>query len=334
MSVTGLPNTLVRIAITGADAPPVAEVKTAAQGLVLSVVPGTATDASQGEDAIQVTVTDEPDNYRVPNASAATRTEAAIRDVPQSIQVIPQQVLEDQGITQLGESLRNVSGISPTGRTTDSFGDYFTIRGFSSGRVFLVDGFRNPFGGNNINLESANVEQLEVLKGPTSVLYGQAEPGGLINVITEQPTAEPFYELEGQIGSYDFYRPSLDFSGPLNADGTVRYRLNLAYQNSDTFVDFLDTERFFVAPVISFQLGENTNLVLEGQYLNNDGFADTGLPAVGTVLPNPEGEIPRSRFVGEPDIGPRTRRLGSVGYRLEHELSDDWSLRNAVVLHK
>lgn len=327
VSVTSLPNNRVRVAITGVDAPPVAEVRTEAQNFVLSI---TLEAGEAEEDAIEIIVTGEQeDDYRVPNASAATRTDVPIRDTPQSIQVIPQQVLEDQGITQLGEALRNISGISPTARTTDAFGDYFTIRGFSSGRVFLVDGFRSPFGGNNINLESANVERLEVLRGPASVLYGQAEPGGLINLVTEQPSEEPFYELEGQIGSYDFYRPSLDLTGPLNEDRTILYRLNLAYQNSGTFVDFLDIERFFVAPVMSIQLGENTNLVLEGQYLDNTGFADTGLPVVGTVLPNPVGEIPRSRFVGEPDIGPRTRRLGSVGYRLEHELSDRWSLRNA-----
>lgn len=331
VSVTSLPNNRVRVAITGTDAPPIAEVRTEAQNLVLSVTPGSETDAAQQEDAIQVVVTGEQEEgYRVPTTSTATRIEASPLDVPQSIQVIPQQVLEDQGITQIGEALQNVSGISPPNRTTDSFGDSFTIRGFERGRDFFVNGLRSPFGGFNINLETANVEQIEVLRGPASVLYGQAEPGGIVNLITEQPLDEPTYEVAGQFGSFEFYRPTVDFSGPLNSDGTVRYRLNFAYQSSGSFVDFVDVERYFVAPVLDFQLGENTTLAVEGIFLDNAGIADVGLPAIGTVLDNPLGEIPRDRFLGDPEAGRlENRQFVNVGYRLNHQISDRWALRNA-----
>lgn len=137
VSVTSLPDNRVRVAITGVNAPPIATVRAEAQGLLLSVAPGT--EAAEGaEEAIQVVVTGEQEeSYRVPTTSTATRTEAFPLDVPQSIQVIPQEVLEDQGITQIGEALRNISGISPPNRTTDSFGDSFTIRGFERGRDFL-----------------------------------------------------------------------------------------------------------------------------------------------------------------------------------------------------
>jgi iron complex outermembrane recepter protein len=330
VSVTSLPDNRVRVAITGVNAPPIATVRAEAQGLLLSVAPGT--EAAEGaEEAIQVVVTGEQEeSYRVPTTSTATRTEAFPLDVPQSIQVIPQEVLEDQGITQIGEALRNISGISPPNRTTDSFGDSFTIRGFERGRDFFVNGLRSPFGGFNINLETANVEQIEVLRGPASVLYGQAEPGGIVNLTTEQPLDEPTYELGAQIGSFEFYRPTLDFSGPLNSDGTVRYRLNFAYQSSESFVDFVDIERYFVAPVLDFQLSENTTLALEGIFLDNAGIADIGLPALGTVLDNPLGEIPRERFLGDPEAGGlEERQFINAGYRLNHQLSDRWTLRNA-----
>jgi len=288
-------------------------------------------DSVEREEEIEILVTGEQErDYRVPNASAATRTETPIRDIPQSIQVIPRQVLEDQGITQIGDALRNVSGIGQP-RTTDPVsGDYVTLRGFDPGSAYFVNGLRNPFGGQNINLETENIEQIEVLKGPASVLYGQVEPGGIINLTTRQPLSDPYYAFGGTIGNFDFYRPTLDISGPLNSEETVLYRLTAAYQNSGSFVDFIDLESYFVAPVVSFQLGENTRLAIEGQYLDRSGISFNGLPASGTILPNPLGELPRDRFLGDPDAGGlQDRRLGSIGYRLDHQFSENWSIRNA-----
>ncbi|MBE9168768.1 TonB-dependent siderophore receptor [Pleurocapsales cyanobacterium LEGE 06147] len=333
LSVTNYPENRVQVAITGLNVPPTAKVRTEARGLVLSVVPGKAQQTGEEEeDEIQVVVTGEPaeDDYYVPNATTGTRTDTPIRDIPQSIQVILRQVLEDQGITQIGEALRNVSGIGQP-RTTDPVsGDYVTLRGFDPGSAYFVNGLRNPFGGNNINLEAENIEQIEVLKGPASVLYGQVEPGGIINITTRQPLSDPYYAFGGTIGNFDFYRPTLDFSGPLNSEETILYRLIGAYQNSGSFVDFIELESYFVAPVLSFQLGKNTRIALEGQYLDRSGISFNGLPASGTILSNPLGELPRDRFLGDPEAGGlQDRRLGSIGYRLDHKFSKNWSIRNA-----
>ncbi|MCU0527807.1 MAG: TonB-dependent siderophore receptor [Elainella sp. Prado103] len=323
VSVTSLPNNRVRVAITGTEAPPTAEVRAEAQGLVLSVTPGTETDAAQDEDAIQVVVTGEQEEgYAVPNASVGTRTDTPLRDVPQSIQVITQQVLEDQNITNFQDALRNVAGVTPV----VDFGEPI-IRGFNS--TVLRDGLsEQSANGYGIDFQS-NVEQIEILRGPASVLYGSGDPGGVVNFTEKQPQPEPFYELGATIGNFDFYRSTLDFTGSLNSQRTILYRLNASYENSGSFIDFVDREEFAIFPVLSFQLGDNTGLTLDGSYRTATDFVDFyGLPLEGTILPNPLGEIPRSRFLGEPDFDETNLTNWSIGYLLEHEFSEDWSVRN------
>ncbi|MBF2050120.1 MAG: TonB-dependent receptor plug domain-containing protein [Elainella sp. C42_A2020_010] len=313
VSLTSLPNNRVRVAITGVDAPPTANLSVEASGLVIAVAPGTET-AETEDDAIQVVVTGEQgSDYYIPEASTATRTDTPLRDIPQSITVIPRQVIEDQGVTQISDALRNVSGLS-RGQSSLTPGDFTIIRGFGDFYYFFTNGIRNLGPGSAFQQELANVERIEVLRGPASVLYGQGEPGGLINLVTELPTDEPFYQVEGTIGNYDFYRPGIDFSGPLNTEGTIGYRFNAQYQNSGTFVDFVDIERIFVSPVLSFELGRDTSLVLEGSYLRDSRNIYPQLPAVGTVLENPLGEVPRSRYLGEPDFSEVTYELDSAKF--------------------
>jgi len=328
VSVTNLPDGSVRVSITGTDAPPEAQVRTEAGNLVFGVVPGIA-QVGDADEAIQIVVTGEQDTvYRVDRATTATRTDTPIRDVPQSIQVIPRQVLEDQRPNSLTDALRNVSGISSGSSSLQNF-EPTIIRSFNAERSIFTNGFRNVVGGFQLSFETANVEQIEVLKGPASVLYGQAEPGGIINLVTKLPLAEPFYSIEGTIGNFNFYSPSIDISGPLNQDRSIGYRLNALYQNSGTFIDFVDIERLFIAPVLSFQLGENTNLIVEGSYQRRSQPFINGLPAIGTVFPNPLGEVDRSRYTGDPNIDAFDQNLTTIGYRLEHEFSDSWSVRNA-----
>ena len=223
IDVVNLPDNQVRIAITGTDAPPVVNLSIAPTGLIITGMSGNPTVQIPNEDAIQVVVTGEgdDDDYFVPEASAATRTDTPLRDVPQSIQVIPRQVIEDQQATGLEEVLENAAGVTFLGND-DGRGFNFSIRGFDNAPV-LRDGFLLPaLGGDAASPEVANLEQVEVLRGPASVLYGQAEPGGVINLVTKQPLAEPYYNVQLQGGNRGFISPSLDFSGPLTEDGRLR----------------------------------------------------------------------------------------------------------------
>jgi iron complex outermembrane recepter protein len=222
-------------------------------------------DTAPGEE-MEIVVTGEQDGYSVTDTSTGTKTDTPLRDIPQSIQVVPQEVLRDQNINSLEDATRNVSGVTGT-RASYVRDGAVTIRGFQSSGFtgnLLRNGLRDPRGG--FGLEFANIDRVEVLKGPASVLFGLGSPGGTINIVTKQPLREPFYAVEGTIGNYDFYRGAIDLSGPLNSSKTIAYRLNAAYQDNKGFIDFQQDKIFFIAPVLSFDIGKNTKLTLEAEY--------------------------------------------------------------------
>ncbi|MGD1904976.1 MAG: TonB-dependent siderophore receptor [Leptolyngbyaceae cyanobacterium] len=151
-------------------------------------------DADEDSGLLRITVTGESagSDYFVPNSGTGTRTDTPLLDIPASVQVIPQEVLEDQQVIRLDDALRNVSGVVPD--NTEGAGLQFGLRGFA-GASILRDGL--SLSGSNTNRgiiavpELANIEQIEVLKGPASILYGEIQPGGVINLVTERPTEEP-----------------------------------------------------------------------------------------------------------------------------------------------
>ncbi|PSO51763.1 MAG: hypothetical protein BRC38_12865 [Cyanobacteria bacterium QH_6_48_35] len=222
-------------------------------------------------------------------------TETPLLEIPQSIQVVPEQVIEDQQVQRLDEASRNVNCITPVGPAPRSAFDIFQIRGFDTRNIFRK-GLRDD---TNVTVGSVltNVERVEVLKEPASVLYSQGSLGGTINIITEKPLSEPFYSLEGTAGSYDFYRGSLDLSGPLNESETLLYRLNASARNSESFIDFVEIDRHFVAPVLTWLISEDTKITFEPEYLDAQPRNDNGLPAVGTVLPNSMATSPSIGFL-------------------------------------
>jgi iron complex outermembrane receptor protein len=279
---------------------------------------------SEGDENIEIVVTgeQEEEGYSVPDASTATRTDTPLRDIPQSIQVVPEQVIEDQQVTELEEALRNVSGVTFGGDVT-SRGEEFNIRGFDNVPI-LRDGFRR-YGSFGTFPEVANLERIEVLKGPASILYGEIQPGGLINLVSKKPLAEPFYEAELQVGNWGFIRPRIDVSELLTDDGRLRYRLNALYQKSNSFRGFdQEDKRFFISPVLSWKISPSTDLTVSLEYTNDKRPADIGLPAFGDEVV----DVPRDRIANEPDDKIERKYL-NVGYDLEHRFNDNWKLRNA-----
>ena len=313
----------IRVTITGENQTPSADVVPGRDDLVLSITPQDTTAESEPDEEIEVIATgeaeEEEDGYVVDDGTTATRTDTPLKDVPQSIQLVPQQVIEDQQATDLQETTRNVSGVFQ-GNTFSGTLDRFIIRGFEQ-RVFLQDGFRDP---TQRVRETANLERVEVLKGPASVLYGTLEPGGIINLVTKKPLEDPLYSAELTVGSFGFVEPSIDLGGPLNESETVLYRLNALYESSDVFRDFdQGVERFFVAPVLTWKIGDNTDITLNFNYLDDERPFDRGLVAIGEEI----ADIPFERVLGEPDDVSTTESF-DTGYLLEHRFSDNWELRN------
>ncbi len=290
--------------------------------------------SAESDEPIELVVTGEQDGYRVPNASVGTKIDTPLRDIPQAIQVIPQQVLKDQQVTNLGEAVRNVSGVRQVGNSSSRGNNALpNIRGFLSQGNIITNGLS----GDNIDsgFNFANVERIEVLKGPASVLYGQGSPGGVVNLVTKKPLAEPYYFIEASAGSYNSYRSAIDLSGPLNDSKTVLYRLNVAALTTESFVDFYDEQQYVVAPTFSWQISDRTKFTIAGEYKerskDNGNF---GIPFEGSLLPNPNGRIPRNRNPVWPD--PKRTEISKyqASYDLEHRFSENWQLRSAFLFSR
>ncbi|CCJ07913.1 TonB-dependent siderophore receptor [Methylocystis sp. SC2] len=256
--------------------------------------------------------------YVVREASTATKVDIPIRELPVSIQVIPKQVLKDQNITQVQDALENVSGV--TSNSNDDAGYNFNIRGFQSLNIY-----RNNLRTEAFAFDTANIERIEVLKGPASVLYGRAEPGGLINLITKEPLAQPRYVIEQQVGNYNWYRTQWDVSAPVQQAEGLAYRVTGAYQNWGSFRNFRNgSQKFFIAPVVSYRPTEWTDFTADAQFQTQSTAAEVGLPPIGPNLP----DIPLNVSLNEPNE-PKTRSNQLyVGYRFRQNLNEDWKVTN------
>jgi iron complex outermembrane recepter protein len=340
VSVTQTAGNNIRVTVTGATGLPAIQLyDSPTEGLIFGVASAASTPQGQkpqapsgetdkpvvGEDEEkEIVVTGEQETgYNVPNTSTATRTNTPLREIPQSIQVIPQEVLRDQR-ADLTSALLNAPSVRNSAPTNfDSL--RLQVRGFFT--PVTVNGFKDSLNSSTIGSDLTGYDRIEVLLGPNSILFGSSAPGGTVNLVTKQPLRDPYYFVEATIGNFDFYRGEVDLSGPLDESKNVLYRLNASYRDQGLFTDLTNITSFVVAPAISFAFTENTKLTLEGRYADVKFDSITfGLPLIGTIRSNPNGEIPRDRNVNEGTLDAESSR---IGYTLEHKFNQNWSLRNA-----
>lgn len=273
-----------------------------------------------------VTINSGDAGFQATTATTAMRTDTLLRDTPQSIQVITREVIEEQQAVTINDVVRNVSGVSVPNSSGGRAED-FTIRGFTSSRNTYKDGFRNDFNSNRTSHEISNVERVEVLKGPASILFGRLDPSGVVNLVTKKPLAEHYYSAQLTGGKFGLFRPTIDAGGPLNAKKTLLYRFNAAYENTDTFRDFVEKERLFAAPSLTWIIGGRTTLNFDAEVLKGTSLIDRGLIAVG------DGIAPVSirTYLGDPGIPYKYQQLKG-GAILSHAFTSQWSLRSAFRL--
>ena len=279
-------------------------------------------------DAISVTsdyesATGPVDGYRATRSSSATKTDTAIRDIPQSISVIPVSVLNDLGSISVERALDFAGGVSKQ----NNFGGLtlyeYSVRGFTTSE-FYKDGF-SANRGYPSTPDVASIERIEVLKGPAASLYGRGDPGGTVNIVTKKPRPEAFATLHTSAGSWDRYRTALDVNTPLDEDGNVLSRVNLAVEDGQSFRDHVDRERVFVAPSFSWQLNPDTTLLVESEFVRHRSTFDRGIVAPNNVWSG----VSRSTFLGEPNDGDIDNHNNLLQAALEHHLNDAWKLRLA-----
>ena len=259
--------------------------------------------------------------YKATRSASATRTDTALHETPQSISVVPKDVLQDTAATRLQDGLDYAGGV---GRANNFGGQgltTFTVRGFTTGE-FYRNGF--PINRGYPNAPDANtVERLEVLRGPATSLYGRGDPGGTFNVVSKQPLAEPKVTLGSQFDDQGMHRATLDATGPLDEEGRLAYRLNVLGEGGETFRDDVQTERYDVAPVLSWQVNDTTRIVFEGDFMRNNHPLDRGL----TRFANQRDSASRDTNVWEKGSDNLLHNDNNMAQlRFEHQLNDDWTL--------
>jgi iron complex outermembrane receptor protein len=211
-------------------------------------------------------------SYEGDYSFVATKTATPVENVPQSISVVTKEVIDDQQIYRLDEVFKNVSGVN----TFSGYNDY-TTRGFRSSEARLINGLKAGFSFWD-NPLLPHIERVEVIKGPASALFANTNPGGTINMVTKKPLPSSRRSLDVTLGSYDTYRATADFAGPLTEDNSVLYRLNAGYENTETFRRLQSSESILVAPSVSFLPSDRTRVNVDLVFSHVDTKLDRGQP--------------------------------------------------------
>jgi iron complex outermembrane receptor protein len=285
------------------------------------------------QELTEVTVTapsTNPRRYAEPVSEIGTRTNARLLDVPQAIQAVPQQVLRDQQAQTLTEALQNVAGVT----TYSGYMDY-VLRGFRTnfinGANFTTNGVRGVFYDFSQVPPLYNVERIEVVKGPASVLFSAAAPGGVINTVTKQPLAQPAYAASLTYGSFGQRRATADATGPLGARGRLRYRAIVGYEKANSFRDYQHSENVYLAPSLSY-VGERAQVTAEVNYQAENATVGYDRGLVATTRPDGSynfDAVPLSWSRNDPGDH-TTRRSLSAQLDYRQQLGATTSLRSLL----
>jgi iron complex outermembrane receptor protein len=269
-----------------------------------------------------ITVAAENDSFAAVEAVSATRMPLPLSELPQSVGVVDRAVIDSEQAGRIADAARNVSGVERDAAFRGDVQDMFTIRGITLDvfNNYYRDGYRYEGGTPS---EVANVEQLETLKGPASVIYGRAEAGGVVNLVTVKPRERFHHVLTTQADRFGVFRPQFDSTGPLTNSGKLLYRVVGLYGHAESFRDQAAGNRFFLNPQLLWKLSPRTTLNFEGEYLWDRIVTDYGVTAAG-ARPAP---IPVSTFLGEP--WNRSKYQGKwAGLTFNHQFTNNWNITN------
>ncbi len=235
------------------------------------------------------------------STASGTKTDTPLMETAQAITVIDGEELIRRNALSINQALGYVAGVSPNqrGGMVTRY-DQLYLRGFTPG-VYL-DGMRliaGPYSTPQIDFN--RIDQVDVVKGPASVLYGNSSPGGIVNLSSKRPEPRAFQRIELAAGNYDSQRVGLDLNRPLDSEGRVLFRVVGGAQRGDGFTAMTESERKYISPMLTLAPSEQTELTLIGSYQHDpEGGGYSGVPAFGSVLPNPFGELPEDINTGDP----------------------------------
>jgi iron complex outermembrane receptor protein len=291
----------------------------------------TAKEAAQPTNSVSTAQADQPVRSTEAKASGEVIIRGVrqpyigaipLKDMPQNVQVVSTETLKTVGATKLSSALDLVSGVAQL----NNFGglwDGYAIRGFAgdSNNVptgLLVNGFPSGRGFSGPR-DASSIQQIDVLKGPTSALFGRGEPGGTVNIITKKPLFHEYGYIMLQGGSWNTGRVEADYTHPLTSQLSVR--VNGAYEEGDSYRDTVHSKKLFITPSVLWNLSDNTNLSYEFEYAHQEIPFDRGIP----IFDNDFARLPPSRYLGEPGDGPMRINVRGHQFQVQHNFSDKWS---------
>ncbi|OZB16921.1 MAG: TonB-dependent siderophore receptor, partial [Marinobacter sp. 34-60-7] len=271
--------------------------------------------------------------YTAEATVTGTKTATSVLETPQSISTVTANEIEDQNAATLAEVLRYTAGARGETFGFEPRTTFLRIRGFDVATTGLFrDNLKlaNPGFAAGYSLEPYGAERIDVLKGPSSVLYGQAGPGGLVNYVSKRPTFDTRREVRVEAGTNNLKQGQFDLSGAVNESDTLAVRLVGLVRDSETQVDFIDDDRQYLAPSLTWQPTDDTRFTVLAHWQYDDTQPSQRYPLQGTLEPNPNGRIPDNRFTGEPGYDAYERRESAIGYEFEHRINDQVVLRQNV----
>ncbi|WP_394558368.1 TonB-dependent siderophore receptor [Aquipseudomonas alcaligenes] len=294
----------------------------------------------QAEEAVQLEAANisgeldspvgEDQGYVAKNSRSATKTNTPLNETPRSVSVVTQQQMKDRNVQTISDALRYSAGIQAGYFGEDNKQDWFILRGFKQANNGLFqDGVRVYSSGfYSWQVDPYMLERVEVLKGASSVLYGQSTPGGIINLQSKRPNAEAKNEVGVQYGSFDRKQLQFDVGGKLDEQGDVLFRVVGLSRDTGTQVDDVDAERLLLAPSMTFNFNDDTSLTLLASFQKDNSDPQLQfLPAEGTLYNAGNGYIDTDTAVGNPDYEKFDRTQYTLGYELNHRLSDAWDFQ-------
>jgi iron complex outermembrane receptor protein len=237
-------------------------------------------------------------------------------DIPQSIQIIGSATIEQQQSIRLSDVVKNINGVY-VGSARGGAQETFWSRGYDMSANNM---FKNGFRMNNGSMpEVSSLEKVEILKGSAALLFGNVTPGGIMNMVTKKPSFNKGGEVAMQMGSYSYYKPSIDIYGPLN--NIIAYRFVGSYENSESFRDVVKKERYYINPSVLFKASDKTEIILQGDYLKDNWTPDFGTGVIGKVI----ADIPRDTYLGAKWSNGLTKQA-TVSGLIKHSFNDNWKL--------
>jgi len=290
------------------------------------------------EDTVTVSAQEEKQNEGmllppILVTDTATKTDTRMDEIPASVSVITREDMDRRGVETLNDAMSYTPGIRIIDYPGGQGNSQLYLRGFRTLNFAgeYHDGLRGGFNGYDNDIELYGVEQVDFLRGPASVLYGQGEPGGLLNLTTKRPTRDAVNEVQMQVGNFEHFQGAFDVGGSTNENGDLLYRIVGLARRSGTQFEHIPDDREYFAPSITWNASDDTSVTLLTSYLHKKGGgAEQSFPASGTIDDNPNGSIDHDLFLGEPDHNDSDVSNLATTVIIDHRFNETFAMHSAT----